>query len=120
MEPADSAWIARAVSSTLPGCPCTLLEKPPSPPAVSFCCVASHVRAATKLAFESGASKRLYMARIAQAVECAAEFMVPGSAEKAPLLADVSDMSWYFHSSVSRLTLLLPAVATWLLFLEAT
>ena len=60
------------------------------------------------------------MARIAQEVEWMAEFMVPGSAEKAPLFADVSDMSWNFHSSVSRLMLLLPAVATWLPFLEAT
>ena len=49
---------------------------------------------------------------MAQAVLWMAEFMVPGRAEKAPLFAEASDMSWYFHSSVSRLMLLLPAIAT--------
>ena len=59
-----------------------------------------------------GSSSRLYIARMAQVVLWMAEFMVPGRAEKAPLFAEASDMSWYFHSSVSRLMLLLPALAT--------
>ena len=101
--------MARAVSRTLPDCPLTLLEKPPSAPAASFCWPASQVLAAWKCASEVGSSSRLYIARMAQAVLWMAEFIVPGRAEKAPLFAEVSDMSWYFHSSASRLMPLLPA-----------
>ena len=58
-----------------------------------FCCAASQVAAALNLV-SVGLMPRLRMERIAQLVVRTADTVEGGTGEKAPLLAEVSVVSW--------------------------